>query len=240
MTSVLRRKNRSINRIVYQENHLAKFLEPPMNHGHLIVKNSEQIGGDLDVSGNLSIGGDMRATNYYASGNYYLNNYVLIPAGTIIQSAGVNEPAGWFNCDGRILLRTEYQNLFAAILYTYSTGFGGSDLSFNIPDLRGRTSIGVGNGSGLTNRTLGQTGGAETHTLTINEMPSHSHTSNAVGSSVGLITANGANTANSVDESPSEPNLYAAPVALTINNNGGGQAHNNMQPFIVLRYLIKY
>jgi microcystin-dependent protein len=211
-----------------------------MNYGNLIVKNHEKIGGDLDVSGNLTIDGDMRATNYYASGNYYLNNYVLIPAGTIIQSAAVNEPTGWFNCDGRILLKTQYGALFAAILYTYSTSFSGSDLSFNIPDLRGRTSVGTGNGSGLTNRSLGQTGGAETHTLTTNEMPSHSHTSNATGGSVGLITANGANTAINVDSSPTEPNIYAAPVALTINNTGSGQAHNNMQPFIVLRYLIKY
>ena len=239
MTSVLRRKNRTINRIVYQENHLTKFLDPPMNYGNLFVKNHEKIGGDLDVSGNLTIDGDMRATNYYASGNYYLNNYVLIPAGTIIQSAAVNEPTGWFNCDGRILLRTQYGALFNAILYTYSATFSGSDLSFNIPDLRGRTSVGLGNGSGLTNRSLGQTGGAETHVLTTNEMPSHSHTSNADGENIGLIVADGTNTLTESDNSGTESNLVRRD-ALVINNTGGGQAHNNMQPFIVLRYLIKY
>jgi microcystin-dependent protein len=210
-----------------------------MNYGNLVVKNHEKIGGDLDVSGNLTIDGNMRATNYYASGNYYLNNYVLIPAGTIIQSAAVNEPTGWFNCDGRLLLRTQYLNLFNAILYTYSASFSGSDLSFNIPDLRGRTSVGSGNGSGLTNRTLGQTGGAETHTLTTNEMPSHSHTSNADGNTIGLIVADGTNTLTEADNSSTESNLVRRD-ALVIDNTGGGQAHNNMQPFIVLRYLIKY
>jgi microcystin-dependent protein len=239
MTSVLRRKNRTINRIVYQENHLTKFLDPPMNYGNLIVKNHEKIGGDLDISGNLAIDGNISATNYYASGNYYLNNYVLIPAGTIIQSAAVNEPTGWFNCDGRLLLRTQYGALFAAILYTYSATFSGTDLSFNIPDLRGRTSVGSGNGSGLTNRSLGQTGGAETHTLTTNEMPSHSHTSNADGENIGLIVADTFNTLTESDTSPNESNLVRRD-ALVINNTGGGQAHNNMQPFIVLRYLIKY
>ena len=87
---------------------------------------------------------------------------------------------------------------------------------------------------------MGATGGVETHALNINEMPSHTHTSNAVGNTVGLITANGQNTAVATDSSLVEPNVYAAPVALSIDSAGSGAAHNNMQPFAVLNYIIRY
>ena len=128
--------------------------------------------------------------------------------------------------------------MFSAIGYTY----GGSGGSFNIPDIRGRIPVCVGTGSGLTARTLAQTGGEESHTLTTNEMPSHSHTSNATGGqgNLGLAIADGSNTVTSADSSQGELNVWTTPRALTINNTGGGAAHNVMQPFIVLRYLIKY
>jgi microcystin-dependent protein len=71
-------------------------------------------------------------------------------------------------------------------------------------------------------------------------MPSHTHSSNAIGTTIGLITANGQNTATTVDSSSVEPNIYAAPQALTIDSTGSGNAHNVMQPFIVFNYLIKY
>lgn len=72
-------------------------------------------------------------------------------------------------------------------------------------------------------------------------MPAHSHSSNATGgNSGGLIRTTGVNTAVNVDNSSVEPDLYAATVALTINNTGSGLPHNNMQPYVVLRYLIKY
>ena len=71
-------------------------------------------------------------------------------------------------------------------------------------------------------------------------MPSHSHTSNSTGSR-GLMTTTGSNTAsNGLDNSPGEADLYVGPVQLTINSTGSSNAHNNMQPYIVLNYLIKY
>jgi len=128
-------------------------------------------------------------------------------------------------------------NLYNAIGYTY----GGSGNNFNIPDIRGRVPIGTGTGIGLSPRTLGNTGGEETHILSINEMPTHSHTSNAIGGTIGLITSNSANTASTgLDTTTGEPNLFASIPALTINNTGGSNSHNNMQPFIILNYLIKY
>lgn len=162
-----------------------------------------------------------------------LDNYGFIPSGTIIQSAAVEEPDGWYDCDGRTLPIRCHEDLFKAIGYTY----GGSGTSFNIPDMRGRVGVGLGDGIGaaLTPRNLGVTGGAETHTLVVGEMPSHNHSgatgdagsaaeSETAGSNVGLgsVVVAGSNSHNH-----------------TISFQGGDQPHNNMQPFMVLRYLIK-
>jgi len=233
--SFRRAKSRKINESVYFQNKSAVFLTPPMHTGDLVVNNNESIGKNLTIGQDLTIGGSMHATNYYASGNYYLNNYVLIPAGTIIQSAAIAEPAGWYECDGRSLDIYTFAELFTAIGYTY----GGYSPSFNIPDMRGRVGIGVGSGYGLAS-----TGGDATHTLTTGEMPSHTHTSNSSvnsnGLGAGLIVSDGNNTQNTdVNPTTGEPNLYANPIQLAINNTGGGGSHNNMQPYVVLRYLIK-
>ncbi len=232
--SFIRAKSRQTNQNAYLQNRLANFTNPPMRTGDLHVERDETIGGDLDISGNL------KATSFYATGNFYLDSHILIPPGTVIQSAAIAVPAGWFDCDGSFLNKVTYAGLFAAIGNTYGGTI--SDLSFNLPDARGRVCVGAGDGTGpaLTNRVLGAKDGAETHTLSVNEMPEHSHGSNTVAGQLGLITANGASTATTVDSSEVEPNLYETPRALTISNTGGGLPHNNMQPFIVLRHLIKY
>jgi microcystin-dependent protein len=72
-------------------------------------------------------------------------------------------------------------------------------------------------------------------------MPSHSHTSNAIGGTIGLITSNGANTAGGgLDSTAGEPNLYTSPAALTIDNNGSGSAHNNIQPTVFIGNVFIY
>jgi microcystin-dependent protein len=134
---------------------------------------------------------------------------------------------GWLVCDGRSLSRDLYSDLFNIIGTTYGNNDG---TTFKLPDCRGRILGAIGTGAGLTARSAGTLLGSETHTLTSAEMPSHTHTSNAVGGTIGLITANGFNTAVDVDSSAVEPNVYAAPAALTIDSTGGGGAHNNMQP----------
>lgn len=235
--SFYRAKLRATDRNVYYDNRLTNFTNPHVYYGNLHVEHNETVGGDLDVCGNLHVGKDLTARSYYATGNFYLDNYLLIPYGTIIQSAAVVVPDGWLLCNGALLSRFDYSDLFGVLLYTY----GGSDNSFNIPDLRGRTVIGAGQGYALSNYDLGDLGGEETHTLSVNEMPRHSHTSNAIGNTIGLITANGQNTANSVDNvGTGEPNLYAALPALTIDTSGNSYPHNNMQPYFALNYLIKY
>ncbi len=162
-----------------------------------------------------------------------MNNYVLIPAGTIIQSASINEPAGWFDCNGRILLKIDYANLFDAIGYTY----GGADASFNIPDMRGRVGVGSGTGSLLTPRTLGQASGEEGHVLTVGELPSHNHTLTRRGNEdTGSFDPGNARR----DESSAATTDRNTQGTFTTSSVGSGSAHNNMQPYVVLRYLIKY
>ena len=258
--SFRRAQSRTVNQNTYLDNRLTTFTNPHIYDGDLHVERDQTIGG------NLTIGKDLRATNFYATGNYHLDTFVLIPAGTIIMSACIAEPGGWLDCDGRLFTVTVYPDLFSAIGYS----FGGVDNSFNLPDMRGRAGVGLGQGAGLTTRALGATGGAETHTLSGAEMPSHRHTgttdssgththsSNASGGYLqpGLFY-NGSDTANSTPSAldggyaDNEMDL-ATSLALSINSagahthtfttdlSGGGAAHNNMQPFVVLRYLIKY
>jgi microcystin-dependent protein len=168
----------------------------------------------------------------------FANFSVFVPVGAVVAYGSSTAPKGWLSCLGQEVYRGDYPDLFAVIGTTY--GVGNGTTTFNLPNLSGRVVVGQGSGSGLTSRSMGATGGAETHTLTTGEIPSHSHTSNATGGGLGLMTADGNNTAVGVDASAVEPNVYAAPVALSINDAGGGGAHNNMQPFAVLNYIIRF
>jgi microcystin-dependent protein len=98
---------------------------------------------------------------------------------------------------------------------------------------QGRTIIGVGEGAGLTRRTLEETGGAETHTLTVSEIPAHNHVANPY---IYALRVTGSYTAKSIDNTPGEPNLASKG---EIRSAGGGQPHNIMQPFVALLYCEK-
>lgn len=133
---------------------------------------------------------------------------------------------GYLACDGSAVSRATYAALFAAIGTNWGAGDGST--TFNLPDLRGRAMIGSGTGSGLTARTLAQSGGAETHTLAASEMPSHSH--NVQGAN---DTTGGASPLVSISS-----NVSGVEKATT--SAGSGSAHNNMQPFKVVMFEIKY
>ncbi len=242
--SHLKAKRIAMNRGVYYDNRLAKYTNLPMYTGNTHVEHNLSVDGDVDISGNITTKKDVRCRSVYATGNYYLDNYVLIPAGTVIQSAAINVPDGWLNCDGSSLSTSTYSHLFGAIQYKY----GGSDASFNLPDLRGRACVGAGQGAGLTNRALGSTGGSETHTLTSGQMPSHTHEITDPGhrhdwnngveqddSDTGTSNNEYTRIGGSVLDA-----IANATTGISINNTGGGEPHNNMQPFLALHFLIKY
>ena len=140
-------------------------------------------------------------------------------------------PRGWAFCDGQILPINQNQSLYSLLGTTYG---GDGRTSIGLPDLRGRTPVHQGEG-----RRLGQKGGAETVTLTTPEIAAHTHTAKA-SSSTGnnpLPTNNILASATDAYRSP-ESATKTAMRAGTITNAGGGQAHDNMQPFTTLNFCI--
>ena len=139
-------------------------------------------------------------------------------------------PKGWALCNGQLLPINQNQALFSLL----GTTFGGDGrVNFALPDLRGRTPIHVG-----SSHTLGERGGEQAHTLSISELPTHTHVLNAT-------TATGNTplpTNNILADSPSQ--LYSSPANLialnagSVTNTGGSQAHLNMQPFLTLSFCI--
>ena len=143
-------------------------------------------------------------------------------------------PRGWAFCDGQILPINQNQSLYSLLGTTYG---GDGRTSFALPDMRGRTPIHVGRSNGGGEHRLGQKSGEETHTLAANEMPSHDHVAQA-SNQTGNTPIPAANVLASAN------NVYRAPSNLTqlrsgtVTNVGGGQAHENMQPYIAVNFCI--
>lgn len=156
----------------------------------------------------------------------------------IILFAGDFAPTGWMLCNGQLLSIAQYSALFSILGTTYG---GNGVTTFALPDLRGRVPLSSGSGPGLSSYPLGESGGTETVTLTSKEMPSHSHTVNAVSSD-----GNQGNPSNALPagESSTKGDLWSTASAdITMNasmvaNTGGSFPHNNLQPFLALNYII--
>ena len=147
-------------------------------------------------------------------------------------------PSGWALCQGQLLAIAQNTALFAILGTTYG---GNGKTTFALPDLRGRVPLHVGNspGPGLTPRDLGQVDGAETSTLFITEMPSHTHAPrcvDAVGDDFGPAGVVWAEDAGGNMQYGSTRSSNVSTTALT--SAGQGQPHNNMAPYLTLNYCI--
>jgi microcystin-dependent protein len=137
-------------------------------------------------------------------------------------------PKGWALCNGQLLPINQNQGLFSLL----GTTFGGDGrVNFALPDLRGRTPIHVGSG-----HTLGEKGGEPAHTLSIAELPTHTH--------VAWASSSDGDNADPRGRMLAKAQIYRAPADLTslhpstVANVGGSQAHLNMQPFLTLSFCI--
>jgi microcystin-dependent protein len=151
--------------------------------------------------------------------------------GEIRMFAGNFAPAGWMFCEGQLLPISEYETLFNLIGTTYG---GDGQSTFALPDLRGRLPIHFGNGF-----TLAETGGAEEITLTVNQIPVHTHPFLASGA-----TATGSNPQNNVNDQNVTIQMYTQGSSSdnfnpgAIGTAGGSQPHTNFQPYLCVDFII--
>ena len=153
-----------------------------------------------------------------------------LPIGAVVSYAGLNAPTGWLIYDGRAISRTIYANLFTIIGTQYGAGDGST--TFNIPNLKGKVVVGL-DGNDTDFNTIGKTGGEKTHTLTINEMPSHNHyLYNATGGPIQFP-------AYAAKDNGTTGSTAINGYATSTGYSGGSQPHNNLQPYQVQNYIIK-
>jgi microcystin-dependent protein len=221
-----------------------------LNNNKVIVDNDGKIGigkqpsYTLDVSGNIftnaklginvnptyqiDVAGDINVTGgYRINGNQMID---AIPVGTVISYTNETLPSGWLKCDGTELLRSGYPDLFAVL----GTKYGGTATTFKLPDMRSKTIIGSGQ-----NRSIGDVGGSETHTLTINEIPSHSHRV-FNSQSTSALEYSAANKKDiMIGDRGGQYEQTNADNTNYIESTGGTEPHSIMPPFIVCNYMIK-
>jgi len=156
--------------------------------------------------------------------------------------AGNFPPKGWQFCEGQLVRVSEFTALFSILGVSYG---GDGKTTFALPDLRGRAPMSQGQGPGLTPRSVGERGGAETVTLLTNQMPAHNHGAMGVSATGSTKSPDSAVWSQFASEGrqPVPANLFAAtgdvqmaPTALS--PAGQSQPHNNMQPYLALRYII--
>lgn len=157
--------------------------------------------------------------------------------GQIKMFAGNFAPAGWAFCDGQLLSIAENEVLFTIIGTTYG---GDGQTTFALPDLRGRLPMHTGTGSGLSTRILGEGGGTEEVTLTINQMPSHNHAVAAVTDDANQNMPTGNLFANTkvLDKEYSDAVSNTTMKSNMIGYTGGNQPFNNVQPFLAVNFII--
>jgi microcystin-dependent protein len=153
--------------------------------------------------------------------------------GEIRMFAGNFAPAGWMFCEGQLLPISEYETLFNLIGTTYG---GDGQSTFALPDLRGRIPLHFGNGF-----TLAETGGVETVTLTVSQIPAHSHPWLATNNTAVDVVPNSkvlsaSTDANTLPYGTDAPRTTLNPNA--VSSTGGSQPHDNFQPYLCVDFII--
>lgn len=161
--------------------------------------------------------------------------------GNVIVHGANSAPAGWLLCDGSAVSRTTFGALFATISTAFGVGDGST--TFNLPNFARRTPVGVGgSGTGTLGNTVGSSGGEETHVLTSAESAAHTHSQSAHTHTIQLAdsdagSGNFALNAATVGTAGVETTSSVTPP--TLGSSGSDGAHNNMQPSLVMAYLVK-
>jgi microcystin-dependent protein len=167
--------------------------------------------------------------------------------GQILMFGGNFAPAGWMVCSGQLLPISENETLFQLIGTTYG---GDGEETFGLPSLGGRVPIHQGQGGGLSSYTIGQSGGTESVTLTSQQIPQHNHLMLTVTGTGGGNSSKPTNTSIFADEAATVPGggslfCYAASggaqqqmAPTSIQNAGGSQPHENIQPVLAVTYCI--
>jgi microcystin-dependent protein len=138
-------------------------------------------------------------------------------------------PKGWALCNGQLLPINQNQALFSLLGTTYG---GDGRVNFGLPNFQGNVPIDVGNG-----HFLGEKSGAQSHTLLLTELPTHTHALNATNNN-GAVPANAGNFLGAFNNGYRQPDNLTSLNPATITTVGGTQAHLNMQPFLVLSFCI--
>lgn len=165
----------------------------------------------------------------------------LIQTGTVVMYGSLTPPPGWLNCDGAPVSRSAFAPLYGVIRSTFGDGDGST--TFNLPNFQRNIPIGQGGSqiSGPAN-TIGSTGGEEAHQLVTGELPAHTHTATAAHSHVMQgLTGSGASTGAFINTYA--PFQVAAGITdqgiSTLDNAGSDTPHNNVQPSLVVNFIIK-
>jgi microcystin-dependent protein len=154
------------------------------------------------------------------------------PTGATMGWMAATPPTGWLICDGAAVSRTIYSVLFAIIGTTFGAGDGST--TFNLPDARGRMLIGVSGG-----HALGTTGGAESVTLSVGQLPSHTHAVTDPGHFHTALVGDTSNTTGIMAGSSVSGSTSTDVTGITIDNTGSGNSVPTISPFLAAHLIIK-
>lgn len=232
----------------------------------LAAKNISSVAGE-NLEAGVLVAGSLYTVSYHQPDDewilhgFYTGSSDATPAGVIQDYAGDTAPDGYLLPAGQAVSRTTYDDLFAAIGTTY--GAGDESTTFNLPDLRGRVVAGKddmngsaanrltsGSAAGVDGATLGAADGEEEVTLTESQMPAHDHDFNDPGhthtydanidSTITVSTETGGNTDQAREAGANTRGVNSNTTGITVNSQGGGEAHANVQPTMVMNKIIKF